>query len=202
MMAVSPETAVENQSAGLPPGVDSSAVIDLNQQSEKEPGDIDIVVPPLPSAGQPELSEDEVLLEDGDASSDDLSPEFRGNRAQQFNILNEISDTTEGHSSKNSWGRQDWTGFQQSVKIKMFEFKQNDPKMDTGMKLVRFGIAQAMNATSSQHRKNSNVRGDKTFHGLLLSSESTTVVSPADRNLILQSGIGGINCSWNQYFIY
>jgi pre-rRNA-processing protein TSR3 len=38
----------------------------------------------------------------------------------------------------------------------------------------------------------------QTFQGVVLSSEASTFVSPADRGIVEQYGISGINCSWNR----
>jgi pre-rRNA-processing protein TSR3 len=38
----------------------------------------------------------------------------------------------------------------------------------------------------------------QTFKGIVLSSEATVYVSPADRSLVETHGISGINCSWNR----
>ena len=37
------------------------------------------------------------------------------------------------------------------------------------------------------------------FNGIVLSSEGRTFLSPEDRDIILQFGVSGINCSWNRY---
>ncbi|CAD7963833.1 unnamed protein product [Amoebophrya sp. A25] len=73
-----------------------------------------------------------------------------------------------------------------SVPVCMFEYRQNDPKADTGMKLCRLGIAKCL-------------RSPKTpFLGILLSTETDIVASPEDAALVEKHGVGGINCSWNQ----
>jgi len=76
-------------------------------------------------------------------------------------------------------------GRQLSVRLCMFEFSQNDSKMDSGSRLVRFGLAQSM-------------RPDTPFHGIVLSTQTDVLVSAADRTLVETSGIAGVNCSWNR----
>jgi hypothetical protein len=71
------------------------------------------------------------------------------------------------------------------VKIRMWEFSQNDPKRDSGSKLVRCGMAKTLKVNQS-------------FTGIVLSSEASTVLSPADLAVVLEKGIGGVNCSWNR----
>ncbi len=70
-------------------------------------------------------------------------------------------------------------------KVYMWEFGQNDPKRDSGSKLVRLGYANVLKLGS-------------TFPGVVLSSEATSFVSPEDRELIEKYGVSGINCSWNR----
>ena len=67
----------------------------------------------------------------------------------------------------------------------MFEFNQNDPKRDTGMKLVRQGLAQSLKPQAA-------------FRGIILSAKSQTIISKADLDVVLKAGIGAINCSWNR----
>jgi len=72
-----------------------------------------------------------------------------------------------------------------SVTLAMWEFGQNDAKRDSGSKLCRLGYSTVL-------------RIGQTFPGVVLSSEATQYVSPADRDIILAHGIAGINCSWNR----
>lgn len=69
--------------------------------------------------------------------------------------------------------------------IFMWEFGQNDPKRDSGSKLCRLGYARSLKIGQN-------------FGGIVLSSESNTIVSPADIDLFHKYGISGINCSWNR----
>jgi pre-rRNA-processing protein TSR3 len=71
------------------------------------------------------------------------------------------------------------------VPLWMWEFGQNDPKRDSGSKLQRLGLAKTLKL-------------GKSFPGVVLSSEATVIISPADADIILQHGIAGINCSWNR----
>ena len=71
------------------------------------------------------------------------------------------------------------------VPLWMWEFGQNDPKRDSGSKLQRLGLAKTLKL-------------GKSFPGVVLSSEATCVISPADADIVLQHGIAGINCSWNR----
>jgi pre-rRNA-processing protein TSR3 len=70
-------------------------------------------------------------------------------------------------------------------KIVLFEYKHNDPKRDSGMKLVRLGLAKS-------------IRPGDAFKGIVLSAEGRCVLSQADLSLIKSAGIGAINCSWNR----
>ena len=69
--------------------------------------------------------------------------------------------------------------------VVMFEYKHNDPKRDTGMKLVRYGLARAM-------------RPGDVFKGVVLSAYGKLILSPKDGDMIASAGIAGINCSWNR----
>lgn len=72
-----------------------------------------------------------------------------------------------------------------SAKLCMFEFGQNDPKMDSGSRLVRCGLASSM-------------KPDANFHGIVLSTQTEVLVSAADRKVIETVGLAGVNCSWNR----
>ena len=71
------------------------------------------------------------------------------------------------------------------IPLAMWEFGQNDPKRDSGSKMVRFGFARKL-------------RIGQSFPGIVLSSEATETLSPADAEIIEKYGIAGINCSWNR----
>jgi len=71
------------------------------------------------------------------------------------------------------------------VPVRMWEFGQNDPKRDSGSKLVRLGLAQTLKIKDY-------------FGGVVLNAEASTVVSPADADMLLSKGVGGVNCSWNR----
>lgn len=73
----------------------------------------------------------------------------------------------------------------QHIKLCMFEFAQNDPKVDSGVRLTRLGLAKALKPQAA-------------FHGIILSPLSEIFVSAADRELIESAGIAGVNCSWNR----
>eukprot|EP00927_Polykrikos_kofoidii_P062433 TRINITY_DN57246_c0_g1_i1.p1 TRINITY_DN57246_c0_g1~~TRINITY_DN57246_c0_g1_i1.p1 ORF type:complete len:488 (+),score=110.54 TRINITY_DN57246_c0_g1_i1:78-1541(+) len=71
------------------------------------------------------------------------------------------------------------------VKLFLFEFKQNDSKVDSGVRLTRRGIAKTLRPQAS-------------FHGIVLSPLSNIPISPADRDTLLNYGLAGVNCSWNR----
>lgn len=56
---------------------------------------------------------------------------------------------------------------------------------DSGSKLRRLGYARQL-------------RVGQTFQGVVLSSEASEYVSPADSEIVQTYGIAGINCSWNR----
>ena len=73
------------------------------------------------------------------------------------------------------------------VRVVLWEFGQNDAKRDSGSKLVRLGLASSQKIGSS-----------RSFNGIVLSSEATTVLSAADADIVAKHGVAGINCSWNR----
>ncbi|KAF4664105.1 ribosome bioproteinsis protein tsr3 [Perkinsus olseni] len=74
---------------------------------------------------------------------------------------------------------------EKNPRLVMFEFHQNDPKKDTGMRLVKRGSAKAL-------------KPHVPFQGILLSAEGKAYLSGGDREIVAKSGIGAINCSWNR----
>lgn len=71
------------------------------------------------------------------------------------------------------------------AKLMLFEFGQNDPKMDSGVRLCRFGLARSLKPQAG-------------FQGVVLSTTTNVPVSAEDRALIETSGLAGVNCSWNR----
>ncbi|CAK9025372.1 18S rRNA aminocarboxypropyltransferase (20S rRNA accumulation protein 3) (ScTsr3), partial [Durusdinium trenchii] len=58
-----------------------------------------------------------------------------------------------------------------STKLVLFEFGQNDPKMDSGVRLCRFGLAKSL-------------RPQAGFQGIVLSTMTQIPVSVEDREVI------------------
>mmetsp|Transcript_11500 Transcript_11500/g.13205 ORF Transcript_11500/g.13205 Transcript_11500/m.13205 type:complete len:276 (-) Transcript_11500:1588-2415(-) len=69
------------------------------------------------------------------------------------------------------------------VKLAMWDFEQCDAKRCTGRKLSRLGYIRTL-------------KMGQTFKGIVCSPEGTQSVSPADFELITQSGASVIDCSW------
>lgn len=76
-------------------------------------------------------------------------------------------------------------GVKLGVRLSMFEFNQNDPKRDSGMKLCRLGLARSF-------------KPGAVFKGILLSAEAHKTLSPADAPQAAEKGFGAVNCSWNR----
>lgn len=69
------------------------------------------------------------------------------------------------------------------LQLRMWDFAQCDPKRCTGARLAKRGKFQRMNL--KQH-----------FRGIVLSPRGKVSVSPADSDVLLQSGLSVIDCSW------
>lgn len=120
----------------------------------------------------------------GDAEDEDEggSEKVAGKLGLSVSDGEDKSDDSEGD------GRRKFEDFGDRVmqcKIYLWEFSQNDVKRDSGSKLKRWGYA-------------SQLRLGQSFPGVVLSSEATQCVSPADREIVETFGVAGINCSWNR----
>ncbi|CUS21731.1 LAQU0S03e09450g1_1 [Lachancea quebecensis] len=69
------------------------------------------------------------------------------------------------------------------VKLAMWDFDQCDPKRCSGKKLERLGVIKSL-------------RVGQKFQGIVVSPNGKTVVCPNDRNIVEESGVAVVECSW------
>jgi pre-rRNA-processing protein TSR3 len=67
--------------------------------------------------------------------------------------------------------------------LRMWDFEQCDPKRCTGARLAKRGLMKRMPLRQP-------------FRGIVLSPNGSVSVSPADREILEQSGLSVIDCSW------
>ncbi|KAG5496258.1 hypothetical protein JKF63_02559 [Porcisia hertigi] len=72
-----------------------------------------------------------------------------------------------------------------SVPLAMWDFEQCDPNACSGKKLYRLNALRLL-------------RLSEPFHGVVLTPSATMVVSPADRDIVLQNGAAVVDCSWKE----
>ena len=83
----------------------------------------------------------------------------------------QVDDNDEDHGEDGEGGSTSHN-VEMSVNLWMWEFGQNDAKRDSGSKLRRLGYSKQL-------------RIGQSFQGVVLSSEATTIVSPADAGTAL-----------------
>ncbi|GET91538.1 hypothetical protein, conserved [Leishmania tarentolae] len=72
-----------------------------------------------------------------------------------------------------------------SVPLAMWDFEQCDPNACSGKKLYRLNALRLL-------------RLSEPFHGVVLTPSATEIVSPADRDIVLQNGVAVVDCSWKE----
>ncbi|KPA84764.1 hypothetical protein ABB37_01253 [Leptomonas pyrrhocoris] len=72
-----------------------------------------------------------------------------------------------------------------SVPLAMWDFEQCDPNACSGKKLYRLNALRLL-------------RLSEPFHGVVLTPSAAEIVSPADRDLVLQYGAAVVDCSWKE----
>jgi pre-rRNA-processing protein TSR3 len=73
----------------------------------------------------------------------------------------------------------------EAVRLYMYDFGQCDARRCTGRKLLRLGLLRSE-------------RLGVPCHGILLSPDASTMLSPADTETVRKGGLAVIDCSWNQ----
>ncbi|KAG5470600.1 hypothetical protein LSCM1_01846 [Leishmania martiniquensis] len=72
-----------------------------------------------------------------------------------------------------------------SVPLAMWDFEQCDPNACSGKKLYRLNALRLL-------------RLSEPFCGVVLTPSATEIVSPADRDIVLQNGVAVVDCSWKE----
>ncbi|KAJ3836474.1 DUF367 family protein [Lentinula raphanica] len=70
------------------------------------------------------------------------------------------------------------------VPVAMWDFNHCDPRRCSGKKLARLGLIKELKI------------GQGRFRGIVVSPQATQVISPSDRDIILQNGLAVVECSW------
>ncbi|KAG6808525.1 hypothetical protein H0H92_003829 [Tricholoma furcatifolium] len=96
-------------------------------------------------------------------------------------------DDEDEDSEEGSSGSDDNGGKGEDVKIEvpvaMWDFDHCDPRRCSGKKLSRLGLIKELKVGSR-------------FRGIVVSPKGKQVVSPADRDIVLNGGLAVVECSW------
>ncbi|ESK86595.1 duf367 family protein [Moniliophthora roreri MCA 2997] len=71
-----------------------------------------------------------------------------------------------------------------NVPVAMWDFDHCDPRRCSGKKLARLGLIKELRV------------GQSRFRGIVVSPKGTQVISPSDREIVLNGGLAVVECSW------
>lgn len=94
---------------------------------------------------------------------------------------NRASAPPAGHGSRTSTRRSADDG----IDLAMFDFEHCDPSRCSGKKLARLGLVRILKVRDA-------------CPGVVLTPTARDFVSPADREIVIQNGLGCVDCSWKQ----
>lgn len=154
-----------------------------SSKSRASPKKNDVVRSPRTIRTADRISEDDIYPE-SNITEDTMPTTISGEHGDKSETLDPDSDN-ESEEIQSMSVASAASSMPFDAKVFMWEFGQNDPKRDSGSKLCRLGYAKVLRVGS-------------TFSGIVLSSEATTFISPADAEIVAAHGVSGINCSWNR----
>lgn len=110
-----------------------------------------------------------------------MSKEFQEDSAR-FSHQNPFNDSGEEEDEDNN-ETEDTDEVKINIDMAMWDVNQCDPKKCSGRKLERHGFLRTL-------------RLNQRFSGIVLTPVATKCIGPDDRDIVIQSGLAVVDCSW------